>query len=296
MTDAATDAPPAAAGSEVAVVEAAEKRLAEKGDTLDTFTGMQELAKSIAGTEFVPVGLRNRPDAVLASILTGRELGIGPMQALRQIYVTEDGKVGLEAELMLAKMREADIRVDGDVDDERAWVQGTRPNGEVMRLEFTLEEAQRANLLRKTNWTRYPKDMMWARAVSRLYRRLASDVAAGASHTPEELGVIDSDVVFQPPAEDIAPTDDVARLRRCLEFVAENAEDERMRDRWNEAAVLKQAIRSFRTTITKLEDLTRTELDAIKAALLKDGFNADAPEFDEPALEGEIEEPEPEAA
>ena len=42
------------------------------------------VAREIAGTQFVPESYRGKPDAVVAAILTGREMGIGPMQALRR--------------------------------------------------------------------------------------------------------------------------------------------------------------------------------------------------------------------
>ena len=59
------------------------------------------LAQRIATTEFVPAKLRNRPEAVLAALLSGAERGLGPMESLRSIDVIE-GKPSLSAEAMRA--------------------------------------------------------------------------------------------------------------------------------------------------------------------------------------------------
>lgn len=58
-----------------------------------------ELARGIAGTDFVPDAMRGKPAAVTAAILTGRELGVGPMTALAHIHIVK-GKPGQSAQLM----------------------------------------------------------------------------------------------------------------------------------------------------------------------------------------------------
>src|SRR5687767_10442124 len=44
------------------------------------FEASMAMARTIAGTQFVPESYRGNPEAVVAAIFTGRELGIGPMQ------------------------------------------------------------------------------------------------------------------------------------------------------------------------------------------------------------------------
>ena len=49
-------------------------------------TLMRELwivAERVASTEFVPSSLRGKPDKVFAAVLAGREIGLGPMAALK---------------------------------------------------------------------------------------------------------------------------------------------------------------------------------------------------------------------
>lgn len=147
------------------------------------------IAKEIAATKFVPESYRNQPESVVAAILTGRELGIGPMQSLRDIHMV-DGRPAFAAQLMLARMRSGGIvLLETESTDERAWIRAQRPGGEIGEFEFTIAEAETAGLLSKKgqSWTHYRKDMLWARAVSRMARRFGSDMLGGLVYSKEEL-------------------------------------------------------------------------------------------------------------
>lgn len=154
------------------------------------------IARQIAATEFVPESYRGNPEAVIAAILTGRELGIGPMQSLRDIHMV-DGRPAFAATLMLAKMRQGGVvLLETESTTERAWIKARRSDsGEVAEFEFTIEEAKQAGLLDKRgqSWKRYPKDMLWARAVSRMGRRFGSDLLGGLVYSKEELDDLDDD-------------------------------------------------------------------------------------------------------
>lgn len=165
-----------------------------------------ELAKQLNDTEFVPARLRKRPAAVLACILAGDEAGIGPMQSLRQIFVTDDGKVGQSAELMRALVLRAghEIWVQ-EYTNTRVTMSGRRRGQEnPSSVTWTLDDAKRANLAGKQNWTKYPRAMLTARATSELCRLVFADVIAGISYSTEELqdGIDDVD---DPPETPDAP-------------------------------------------------------------------------------------------
>jgi hypothetical protein len=165
---------------------------------------INELAKAVAATEFVPVAMRGKPAAVLACVLTGRELGIGPMQSLKHIAIIE-GKPGLSAELMagLVRSRGHKLRIITRSSDE-AEVEGVRADDpqHPLRVRWTLKDAERAGLCtisddgrpraRDRNnkpmpWEKYPDAVLLARAISALCRALFSDITAGFSYTPEEI-------------------------------------------------------------------------------------------------------------
>jgi hypothetical protein len=165
---------------------------------------INEMTKAVAATEFVPAAMRGKPAAVLACVLTGRELGIGPMQSLKHIAIIE-GKPGLSAELMagLVRSRGHKLRIITRTTTE-AEVEGVRADDpqHPLRVRWTLKDAERAGLCtisddgrsraRDRNnkpmpWEKYPDAVLLARAISALCRALFSDVTAGFSYTAEEI-------------------------------------------------------------------------------------------------------------
>jgi hypothetical protein len=182
---------------------------------------INEMAKAVAATEFVPAAMRGKPAAVLACVLTGRELGIGPMQSLKHIAIIE-GKPGLSAELMagLVRSRGHKLRIITRTTTE-AEVEGVRADDpqHPLRVRWTLKDAERAGLCtisddgrpraRDRNnkpmpWEKYPDAVLLARAISALCRALFSDVTAGFSYTPEEIESTDgqTDAVWGEPEVD----------------------------------------------------------------------------------------------
>jgi hypothetical protein len=147
---------------------------------------MRAMAATISHTPFVPSAFRGKPDDILAAILTGRELGLGPMHSLKQISIIE-GRPALSAELMLAKLREGGVvLLASESTPERAYIHARRGQEE-MEVEWTFAQAQQAGLVGKPSWKRYPEDMLWARAVGRLSRRLGPDLVGGFSYAAEEV-------------------------------------------------------------------------------------------------------------
>lgn len=158
------------------------------------------IAERLASSGIVPVPYRGKPDDVVAAILMGRELGIGPMQSLKDIAVI-DGKPALAAHLQLAVLRRAGVQIiESYVDDNRAIITARRPDGEVGTVEWTYEEASKVKvgnsgktLIDKDNWKNYRQDMLWARTVGRWTRRFGSDLVAGMPYTAEEVRDFEDD-------------------------------------------------------------------------------------------------------
>ncbi len=156
----------------------------------------------IANTDFVPKGIRGNVPAVLACVARGRSMGIPDMVALNGISII-NGKATLSAELMVAIVREHGHSITGEVTTTSAKVRGRRrDNGDAMTAEFSMAMAKEAGLLeltkdgKKTPWHRFPDDMMWARAVSKLCRRLFADCFAGGTYTDEEASDLTADEVL----------------------------------------------------------------------------------------------------
>lgn len=200
--------------------------------TADEWNAIVAQANTLALTEIVPKPFRGKPHDIVAVAMIGRELGLSPMMAMQYIHVI-DGKPAMSAELMNAKVRTSGHRITlVELTVERCIIEGERRDtGEIQRAEFTMEDADRAELTKlpssgkNGNWQKVPKAMLWARTVSMLCRMLFPDVIAGASYVPEELGAeVDEDGV--PLAADAPSTALPPEMARAATRPAEvDAED-----------------------------------------------------------------------
>jgi hypothetical protein len=162
------------------------------------------LANRVSATEFVPSKLRNRPEAVLAALLSGAERGLGPMESLRSINVIE-GTPSLSAEakraLVLAAGHDIDIVESTAM---KCTVNGRRRGSDhTTSFTWTIDRARRANLANKDNWRKYPEAMLLARATSELCNAVFPDITAGLATTEEisdELALEPTTTRRKPPA------------------------------------------------------------------------------------------------
>ena len=144
--------------------------------------------KAISQTEFVPASLRGRPEALLACVLYGNELGMPPMQSLSHIDVI-DGRPTPSAEVLNMLIRAAGHTIEViESTNKICRLKGIREDGEAHELSFSFEDAARAGLTSRPAWKAYPEDMLWARTISRLQKRLFPDVGI-ASQAESNLAV-----------------------------------------------------------------------------------------------------------
>jgi len=145
-----------------------------------------KLARMTTDTEMVPKVLRKRPDAALAVMVYGHELGLRPMTALREVFIIE-GTPSCSAKLMRALIYRAGHELHfHEQSSQRCVVEGRRADGQgSARVVWEIADAQRAGLTGKDVWKKYPRQMLAARATSELARLIFADVTIG--YTPEEL-------------------------------------------------------------------------------------------------------------
>lgn len=116
---------------------------------------------------------------IMMIMLSARELGIPPCQALNGGLNIIQGKVEISARMMGALIRKSGHQfVPKTETDLECVIWGKRgDNGQELEVSFSVADAQRAGLVKQGGgWTKFPKDMCFARALSRLARQLFSDV------------------------------------------------------------------------------------------------------------------------
>jgi hypothetical protein len=150
---------------------------------------MLGMADQLVKSGLLPSSIRT-PQAAVAIILKGRELGVPAMYALSNIVVIQ-GKPAANAELMLALV----YRDHGDdairfteTTAERCTIAYRRRTWKQSEtFSFTMQDAKTAGLLTNQTWQKYPQAMLRARCISAVARMAFAD-SIGGMYTPEELG------------------------------------------------------------------------------------------------------------
>ena len=124
-------------------------------------------------------------DKAITLALVGQELGIGPATAIRGIHIIE-GKTSLSSNLMAAQIKGSGkytyrVRENTSKVCRIEFFEMVAGKSEsIGTSEFTIEEAQQANLMGNPSWKKYPKAMLFARALSQGARTHTPDVFGGA--------------------------------------------------------------------------------------------------------------------
>lgn len=162
----------------------------------------QELAgaKMLIASGLVPAGVKS-PEAAMFIILTGRDLGLSPVQSLRSIHVIQ-GKVEVAADQQLGLFHRAGGRSQWlELTNEKAVLKLVAPWLIEPHVEtFTMQDAKQAKL-GGDNWQKYPKAMLRSRAITAALKSIGFDPTAGC-YAPGEIGgeaVVVGDVVENAP-------------------------------------------------------------------------------------------------
>lgn len=126
---------------------------------------------------------------LLCMMLYARELGLPALQCLFGGMNNIQGKIEITPRLMNTMIRKAGHRLEIQESSETCCkIKGTRHDTkEEYSATFTLDEAKKAGLVRSGGgWEKYASDMLFARCLSRLARRLFADVIS-SSYVEGEL-------------------------------------------------------------------------------------------------------------
>lgn len=152
---------------------------------------MDELKQPMAiGEVFAKSGMfpdvKSQAQAVV-KILAGKELGLSPFESMGSIYVV-NGRLSLTAKAksgLIKKSKKYDYVIK-KLDETECQVAFLKENAEIGVSTFTIKDAAKAGLVNKDNWKNYPKNMLFARAISNGATFYCPEVISGYA-TYEEL-------------------------------------------------------------------------------------------------------------
>jgi hypothetical protein len=169
-------------------------------------TELTTFLKTLIDSKKLPGHIKNVDEAFTIAQM-GKELGFPTMQAFHYIIPIQ-GKLSLSAKAVGALLRKGGVKyitkedgvyvfADGTTDTIALKKDGTKPidrrttidfyrDGLVESCSFTWRDAEGQGLTSKDNWTRMPKEMLFARCLAKGANRIGSDLLLGL-YTAEEL-------------------------------------------------------------------------------------------------------------
>jgi len=172
--------------------------IVRRDEVVSSLEDVQRVARLLAMSNYFDAKATQGDTAIAqiaTKILAGREMGYGPFASVQGIHVIQ-GKPVISANLMAAAVKRSgryDYRVR-KLDNDGCEVEFFQRTGDkwesLGKSAFTRDDAKAAGLLGKDNWSKFARNMFFARALSNGIRWFAADVFDGsAAYTPDELGV-----------------------------------------------------------------------------------------------------------
>lgn len=211
--------------------------------------------------------------SMLNLMLTAKDLGISPMKALNGGFYVLNGKICMSTAMMADRIRKEghSIKILEWTDEKCVIIGKRRDNEDSIKFEFTMQDAARAGLVNSPTWKKYPKQMLYNRAMATLARTLFPDVVGNAYSEDEKY-----DITNTPPKDRPDEAPDVIEVGNvsALEAVEIPETDEPL-------SALKGFVSAAGKDVSRLEEFI-TQRAALKekpveqiiesALLLKDSF------------------------
>lgn len=144
-------------------------------------------AQYLVRSGLVPKDIKTAESALFV-ILTGRDMGLSPVQSLRGIRPIQ-GKIELSADLQLGLFHRGGGKSQWvELSEKIATLKLLAPwSIEAHLSTFSIEDAKRAQLLSNATWLKYPKAMLRSRAITQGLKDIGFILGAGV-YAPGELG------------------------------------------------------------------------------------------------------------
>jgi len=160
-------------------------------------------------------------------VLAGRELGLGPVASMRGLHIVE-GRIELSADLLAQRVKthgRYDYRVER-LDAEECRLIFFEAGAVVGKSTFSIGDAAQAELTGKKAWQRYPRNMLFNRALTNGVAWFCPDVAgsmpyvvAGGLDVDLETGeIIEAPIELEPvggsaiQSSEVSPRDGMGEM------------------------------------------------------------------------------------
>jgi methionine salvage enolase-phosphatase E1 len=137
-------------------------------------------------------GTSNSIETLMNIMLTAKDLGISPMKAINGGFYIVNGKIAMSTALMADRIRKQghSLKIP-EWTNQKCVILGVRKdNGDSVKFEFTIEDAQTAGLTSSPTWKKFPKQMLYNRAMSTIARTLFPDVVGNAYSEDEKYDIL----------------------------------------------------------------------------------------------------------
>lgn len=132
------------------------------------------------------------PETMLNIMLTAKDLGISPMKALNGGFYIVNGKISMSTAMMADRIRRDghSIKITEWTKEKCIIIGKRKDNEDSVKVEFTMEDAQLAGLTNSPTWKKFPKAMLYNRAMSMLARVLFPDVVGNCYSEDERYDIM----------------------------------------------------------------------------------------------------------
>jgi hypothetical protein len=168
----------------------------------------------------------------VVKVLAGRELGFGPIASMQGVYIVK-GRVSLASNLIAAAIQRSKrfryrvAKLDNTVCTIKFYERWENRWDEIGESTFSQQDAEKAELAKGENYKHFPRNMLFARALTNGARWYLPEVFNGPVYTPDELGatVDDDGQVIEMPAAPPMDTDEARQATvRALPNVYDSPE------------------------------------------------------------------------
>lgn len=178
---------------------------------IDNMLQVRVIASFLAESKFLPQSLRKDPATAITLVITAKQMGL-PITALSEVCEV-NGKIsfwGRTKAGILFRDARCEYVIPVQKTEKVCTLKAKRKNWpEAVEVTYTIEQAGKAGLTGKDTWKKYPADMLYYRALSRVINEVFPDVIQGIA-TAEDIqdGITEAEIAeegLQAPKQIEAP-------------------------------------------------------------------------------------------